>query len=409
MLDISDKIPYERKNVFFNFIEYEDYIWFWDVIYNALYCCKKGEKITQRITPKIDFSIFSLYSKVFLYHSKIICEPRMTDKVLIYDIEKKEIRYVCLEINDWKCSEWDEGIFWDGIVSGKYLYLIGLCSPYIIKFDMEAEKTERVIKPYQKTKNYEQMKYYYWKAEISNDILFVPSYRDNLIFLIDIDKMTYFEKYFVTLKKGGFSSLYVSGESIWLFSQFDKRIICWNYETNAIKYYAQYPEKYDLSICPEIGFIHEIDEKLFLFSLQNNKILILDKKNEKLLFEKKINSYYDELLNGRDFNGTAYSFVQRQNRYLYIFLNYSREVLIFSADNENIYSQSFYVPEVDYKDFIFYFFQKETFSIEKNNGLKYLLEFMLNRNNLNIEVNYSKFIGKGIFEEINENSNKKNY
>ncbi len=135
----------------------------------------------------------------------------------------------------------------------------------------------------------------------------------------------------------------------------------------------------------------------------------MDKKNEKLLFEKKINSYYDELLNGRDFNGTAYSFVQRQNRYLYIFLNYSREVLIFSADNENIYSQSFYVPEVDYKDFIFYFFQKETFSIEKNNGLKYLLEFMLNRNNLNIEVNYSKFIGKGIFEEINENINKKNY
>ena len=71
MFSVSDKIPYERKNVFFNFVEYEDYIWFWDVIYNALYRCKKGESITQRMTPKINFSIFSLYSKIFLYENFI--------------------------------------------------------------------------------------------------------------------------------------------------------------------------------------------------------------------------------------------------------------------------------------------------------------------------------------------------
>lgn len=401
MFSVSDKIPYERKNVFFNFVEYEDYIWFWDVIYNALYRCKKGESITQRMTPKINFSIFSLYSKIFLYESKIICEPRMTDKILIYDTENKEIRYVCLEIIDGGDLSLREGIFWDGKVSGKYLYLIGLCSPYIVKFNMETEKTEIMINPYQKIKNDKDRKYFYWKAEIFDNILFVPSYRDNFVFLINTDKMIYYKKYFGSIKKGGFSSLYVDREFVWLFHQLDKRIICWNYKTNDIKYYNQYPDEYDFSNS-KIGYIQEVNEKLYLFSLKKNKILILEKNGE-ISYEEKINHYYDDFLNGKDYKGDTYCFVQKQNCCLYICVCVSRELLVYSFENEKIYSYSFYVPEADYKYFILENFKKEILDFERGNSLNYFVGYIINNyeNKKNKGVDNLITVGKQIYKKVN--------
>lgn len=75
-------------------------------------------------------NVYQLHTHMVSYENKIFFVPWNADNLAIYDLSKKELRYV---------SFGEELRFTAGIVHEKYLYLVAESSIQIFQFDMEAE------------------------------------------------------------------------------------------------------------------------------------------------------------------------------------------------------------------------------------------------------------------------------
>lgn len=76
----------------------------------------------------------NLHLQIVSYQNKEIFIPWNAENIVIYDIKKREMRYIPIDCNK------NPGLFGDGIRDGRYLYLMSETASEIVQFDMESEK-----------------------------------------------------------------------------------------------------------------------------------------------------------------------------------------------------------------------------------------------------------------------------
>ena len=199
-----------RCLAFYNFAEEQRKIWFWDVRFNALFQGTIDGGVAEPLWGNMndETGMDSLYSKVMKCGHKIIGIPMCTDNILIYDISTKEAKLISVAIQDWGNKHTlKRGRFWDGVVYGDYLFMIGFWSAKVLKFDIVNEKIVDVIDLYEELKiPFEERTLSFKNALAIDGKIWIPSYVKNYIFALDPNNMKY-TKIEMKKKGNGFSDI----------------------------------------------------------------------------------------------------------------------------------------------------------------------------------------------------------
>lgn len=401
----KNKIPLNQKVLFENFVETYDYIWFWCARYDALFRCRKNEILAERIAIPLnknngEFSCTS-YSKIFLYQNKIVCTPRMANEILVYDIQKQESRYIDIGVDAWSESALKYGKFYEAVVKEKYVYFIGCWSPFLLKFNMEEECVEEIINLYEKfPESQNKNNHYFLSCAFLGDILLIPACEHNMVFEVNVSQMKYCINKIEKVKKG-FSSICINNDDVWLAPRWSQPIVCWDYKTKDVKCFNEYPENFNISSNLGLGYITKVKNTILLFPALANRTLLLHLKNGKMDFEKNLNDYYDTSLDGKEYIGQKYIFIENKNNIIYIFSRFNRELITYSLEKGIINKKSYVVSEVLYNNYMKNILENEIanhkYIIEGENTFEFFLKRELGY--LSSNKNY-KMIGLDIFEKL---------
>ena len=324
-----------RCLAFYNFAEEQRKIWFWDVRFNALFQGTIDGGVAEPLWGNMndETGMDSLYSKVMKCGHKIIGIPMCTDHILSYDLSTKVANLISVAIQDWGNKHTlKRGRFWDGVVYGDYLFMIGFWSAKVLKFDIVNEKIVDVIDLYEELKiPFEERTLSFKNALAIDGKIWIPSYVKNYIFALDPNNMKY-TKIEMKKKGNGFSDIAYDGEDIWLSPRERGQFVKWNVQKNEISLYDNYPAEFHMEDQANVSVIKCCNGKVYVFPNKADKVFSIKKNadNAEMCVENAFNHYYESL--GTSNEALKYLFVQKIGEKLYSFCRESKRVLSYDTE-----------------------------------------------------------------------------
>lgn len=343
-----------RCLIFNNFAEEKGKIWFWAVNYNALFqgSIDGGIALSVWGIEDCEETTGSLYNKVVKCGNKIIGISALADNILVYDIFDEGARLIPIPTWDWgNAHTLERGRFWDGVVYGDYVFMIGFWSAKILKFDVANENIVDVIDLYEGLDIPFESRFLSFKNTlvVDNKIL-IPSYVKNYIFVLNPDNMQY-EKIVIEKNGSGFSDIVYDGENIWLSPRERGQFVKWNMQKSIIYLYDDYPTEVHMEDQANFTGMGYCNGKVYVFPYRADKVISIKKNEDNVVMqaENVFNCYYE------GFEGVCtnkevmkYLFVQSVEERLYSFCADSRRVLSYNTKNGLLSELKFLISDEDY-------------------------------------------------------------
>lgn len=334
-----------RRLKFQNFIEDgENKIIFYCEEYKSLFRSDRCGG-TAELLYKIPIEGNSLYGKIYRYKDKVLCVPQCAADILIYNLNTKEEKFVRIEMDTWGNRHAEErGRFLSGILYGKYLFLIGYWSTWVLRLDIELEKitgcvnlSEALSIPVcNRTVCFKNAVLYHGK-------IMMPAYGANLIFMIDPESMEYWKKE-IPDNKGGFSDIAVTSQGIFLSPKLEGKFLRLDDSMNIVKAIEDLPMDFKWGENANFTGLIEWKDSLYAVPYKASHIIEITQngKQNKAIIEKEINRYFALLGTEREI--MKYEFVQISNDELFIYCNESREVIV-KRNREGFRTCSYFLPK----------------------------------------------------------------
>ena len=335
----------KRRLTYNNLVTDGNKVWLWDIYFNALFCCNKGESIAERLTPFCNNknNLGMQYSKILKYKKNIIAVPALADNILLYDTETRETRYIAFEADKISAKY---GKFWDVIGVGKFAFLIGYYSSCVLKFNMETGRVEKCVQLCSQENSGSVL---FKFGFLEEDVILIPSCTDRVVYELNIYSMEY-KKNVLDNSANGFNAICKAADDYWLLPRYDGPVVKWNRRKGTIQYYPVEVKDFDFSLSPGLGFLQYDGSCLWAFPLKANKIIKIDINLGYMEEEKDINSYFEYLDMPGDIQ--KYSYVKIQKDMLYVHTWVSRELICYNTSSGELAAYAYYISNRDYRKYI---------------------------------------------------------
>lgn len=204
---------------------------------NGIYCMSRKDhyaELMKRIPWEDKLNVYDQYQKIFVYNNKLILVPWKAHKIAIYCTENNNLSYIEYEILGYRNQ--DNKQFAEGMVEGKYLYLISYVSSKIICVNMEEETAESIQN---KTKLYKFLPPEVLERYIEGEILSTE-------------------------------------DGVWVIPHKTTKILFWNRKLNQMQTYIEFPKGYEPG---EWSFYKGcIGAELYLIPRESNMFIAVDLK-----------------------------------------------------------------------------------------------------------------------------------
>lgn len=327
--------------IYQNSVVIDDWQWFWSENCDALY---KRNLTTGEIQRIGGYECYkkAAYTKLVYYEKKLIALPNASDKIMIYDMEKREFRYAGIGIPEMEETDTNSEKFYGKVVKGNWLFMIGCKTAHILKFDMAVEQTVGYVDLYQKLSPKKEGIGYLREGVVYNEQILIPALYDNYIFELNSDSLQYSIKELNKAGKG-FSTICEIENQIWLFPFDEGEIVQWNIENDSII-------KHSISGLADFrkgsrNFLstHFIDNKLWIIPRAANKILMFDYMKNEFSNKNMVNSYFEN--SGTELAGISADTVGEN----IVFLpTMSEKIIIFNTRKDEIRILDNEMPDDDF-------------------------------------------------------------
>lgn len=333
-----------------NAVVYKNNLWFVGLNDNRIYRMdiKTFQATVECRIPWEKLSVKKLqYSKVVLYKCKLILIPGLASKITVYDLERKEIRYI--DYHDKKCGT--GAFFMDGVLENNELYLIPTSYDRVVCIDAEKEKVIKRSPSLIETANQEKDKRAYAFAGIAkenNYILFTMTL-DNKVIKYNMQSNNVEILKMDSLYDGG-NGILSDFENIWIIHKLQKKIERYHKKTKKITIIEQFPAEF---IGGEWNFHQAYLNRndLILLPRDSNmclKIYAHSNKAEQIKLENHINKtgcYWDRMYYTSIFQMGDKLMISDYKGYIYIYYPEGkmekRKIEIIDEDIAPEFSQQF--------------------------------------------------------------------
>lgn len=355
---VQDVETFRRKDHLLpmsNGIIYNNEMWFVGLNDNRIYRLnlETFKAIVEYRIPWEDVSVKKLqYRKIIKYKSKIILIPELALKIAVYDMEKREMRYI--DYVDKKCGT--GAFFHGGVLVESKLYLIPTSYDRVICIDVEKETVIDRSDSLIKLTGQEEGKRAYAVGGIAKEgkyILFTMQL-DNKLVKYDIESNRIEILTIEALSDGG-TGIFSDSENIWIIHKSQKKIERYNKRTMKVDVLDQFPFDF---LDSDWNFYqgHVYKESLFLLPRETNmclKVSLLDGKIEPLKLENKIiakdNNYWDRMYYTSIFEADNKLMISDYKGYLYIYHSEDKvEKRKIEVDNDS--EMSYFLGQFDYEE-----------------------------------------------------------
>lgn len=277
----------DRSLRYCNFVTFEGRDWFWDINYGALFFretySNKVKKVGKFQKEKPD-----AYNNVILFDRKLVVMPCRARKIMIYEIDAKEFRFIDAEIPD--ISE-EKNLFYGYAIVGENVFMVGNQIPFVLKFNMRTEKVEKTVKLIPE----EKREIYFRDTVLDNNELIVPAAYDALIFEIDIETLQWKSRK-IGQSKSGFSTVCKDKNSIWLFPKDRGAVLQWDRRSDAIREYEIKEAGFRYTpLKPNFHSCCYLDNRIWMFPLYGSTVLFFDLKTGLISKDNAVNQYLEAL------------------------------------------------------------------------------------------------------------------
>lgn len=391
-----------RCLVFHNFVEEQGKIWFWAANFNVLFRCSIDGGIAESVWG-IGYdkeAAAPMYSKLVKCGHKIIGIPMCTDHVLVYDITTEEARLISIPAQDWgNMHTLERGRFWDGVVCGDHVFMIGFWSAKVLKFDVVNESIIDVIDLYEGLDIPFERRFLSFKnALVADNKIWIPSYVTNHIFVLNPNDMQY-TKAVVKKRGNGFADIAYDGKAVWLSPRERGQFVKWNIQENKIDLYENYPAGFHMADEANISCMEYCNGKVYVFPYKADKTITIEEAGNdiEMYMENAFNHYYENLFTHDEV--MKYLFAQSIGKRLYSFCAESKRVLSYDTENGSLSEHKFLISNEDRLRIIFW---KWNVAAEENNCLRLLIKLLTDSEKKDHEkkeeIEHS--IGKEIYTSI---------
>lgn len=264
-------------------------IWFSHHFFNALIELNKSSGQIKSIEkfPVHDIRETWLYTTVCCSKDKLIFIPGTSDKIAVYDIKIKKFIFVGL---DQDLVGNDVLYFWNAYRHGQYIYMLPRKAKCIVRYNIR----ENTVK-YLHTSldavvlaSPEMDACFAEQFEVLDEKIYMPFVELSAVAVFDLKKEKMSIKYLDI--ENGCSTIIYFDEYFYMTSSTQPIIYQWNTQTDKIKKYDVFPEKFRRIGCDsfELLFISAVNigKKIYFFPFHSNMIISLDVEKETIETEK---------------------------------------------------------------------------------------------------------------------------
>lgn len=340
----------DRRIIFRNFIEIDGNIWFWGANYHALFYCPMdgGTAVKAYGVKRQSYTKEPLYGEVVRYNEKVIGVPFFANDIMIYNIHTKQANFVKIPIQNWENQLAETvGKFRDIAVYGKYLYLVGLCSSKVFKFDMEDEKIIDSVDLYQNMNiPFESRGVCFKWVLLYQNRLIIPSRAFNQIFVLNADDMS-FGRYCIERQGVGFAAIAEGEENIWLAPYTKGEFVKISKRDGKYELVNHYPKDYNLTDSAGISCMAYCNGKIWVMPHKANKIISIRVEGKKSDIQiEDFSPYYVKADIHNEI--VKYLFVQQKETILYCFCMESKTLLAYDTENHILNEFEYCISDYDF-------------------------------------------------------------
>lgn len=362
---------WRRPLYFQDCIRIDEDIWFASGDYNGLYRYQLKEKKLERTAtfPHEPFGLEGLFLKMCQYEKKLLFIPQHSKRLYIFDIEN-------MIITDFSIPQLVDNIeppyFFEAVVYGDHLYMMGAKYPGILKFNLKNGLFEIIDQWIKKLQNEIHLDikgiYLGMKGVIEGSRFFVPCYQSNRVLEFDmLTEQCCFHK--VGNDANRYARLIKSGD-IFILVTHDwtetGHVIYWNYADDCCNEIQFDMKPYvDREIVEYLGDI-------WIFSFISNEICriensekiryytVPDTKKTEIVFVRPTEKglFFSDYVTRSWYNINSIKKVEKVDSWMKECVNlYELEEMLFAEEmpdkilkESNSYTLEYFIKKVDVKD-----------------------------------------------------------
>lgn len=232
---------------------------------------------------------------------------------------------------------------------GSKLYFSPVCNNYLVSYDTDENKLAYYYEPVKPLIQSGSVgSFVSYASCVAHGIVFMASVTTNIIVAYNtLTNET--STYTVGKKNNGYWNMIFDGQNIWLNPVVGHTIIKWNYKTNEICGYSDYPAEFVIKsgAADRDYFLQFVDCDTYIAAIpkSGNMCIGIDKETGKM---KQIfkNDYYSEgmRLNSNYNWKSNYYFAKRIEDKIYLLSAYDNSMLIYNIDGELLDRKYFSIP-----------------------------------------------------------------
>lgn len=259
-----------------NIIEYQGEWWFLALKDNGLYKMHKNTLEASLITriPYDGMEQVQEYGKIYIYKDKVFVLPWGAKKIAVYDIQKKELRYL-----EFGAEEIYQGMkFLKGIIRENRLYLVPCSFSKLLYIDMDQETVHIVADLLSPAYSFSPVVHNLAWGEVfdEGDWIFFTELEENKVIHFNI-KTGAQEIYESDLLDSGGAGVCGDSRGIWIIPRRADVILYWDRSERQIYTYRDFPQGYqpgDLSFYK----IYLDEGILYLLPRDANMLVSIDRE-----------------------------------------------------------------------------------------------------------------------------------
>lgn len=277
----------------YNMVEYKGEWWFFAFKDSCIYRMDKNTFEINRIVKipldKSTNGIMPQYGKIYICDEKVFLMPWFTNRIVVYDINQKEIRYI-----EYGQKSNRGEVFWDGVRLGNYLILIPCAYEYILKIDLTTEKIFYIELEMGRNIPKEKRNYAWGSIYIDKSKIYFTNLLDNKIIQVELEddsQQVYECRY---LENGG-AGICGDEKAVWIIPLKTEKILCWDRKKKELRIYDAFPEGYEAGDW-SFGRVALCNRHLYLLPRDANMCIAVNTENggmRNLVFEGRENDSKD--------------------------------------------------------------------------------------------------------------------
>ncbi len=340
--NIQSNDGYKNSEIFFDFVEKGDYIYFINGRYPIL--CK-AEKVSGKIIAvqnlNVNFSDTTrVYSDNVCLGDRIYFSPFCGESILSYDVVTGIKQKT--NLNNVKEHNYNRII--------KYkdkLFFIPLLSDYLVCVDTVTDEVLYLEEPIRELRRFSGVDGYacMFAACMVDSKLYMASSTSNYVVEYDVESMA-IHCYRVGNEKNTYWDMIYDGENFWLNPHTSTAIVKWNKKNGTAEELYKYPQGFKSINSNMMGmyFLRLVDcgEYILAFPKLGNMIVKINKKDGAMSkFDVKLHYNEGERKTAYQTWGSNYYFVKREENNIYAMTAYDDSLLQIDIDSSRVCKNQF--------------------------------------------------------------------